>query len=88
MRMSKRTTRILICFSYWLLPVVGIYFGFVANDGTFWDILGTLSLITLLPLSGALFSAITNDRTLFINVFRPWEHYLGQEEKRKKENNI
>lgn len=79
--MAKRMLRIFITFLVWLIPVSGIYFGtqvLYPNHHVWGFLVGIVSMIVLLPLSGALFEAITNDRPLWINVDKPWKSHLGK----------
>lgn len=75
--METRIFRITICFIIWLIPIAGIYFTSKFIHNALGIFLTIICCFIFLPLSGALFDAITNDRVLCFNVNRPWESHLG-----------
>lgn len=80
-RLNKmnRLKRILLSFLVWLIPICGIYFGtqvIYPNHHIIGIIVGVVSVIILLPFSGILLDSLTNDRVIYLNVYKPWKSHL------------
>ena len=77
----KRFLRIFLSFLVWLIPLSGIYFStqMLYPEHHVWGfVVGFISSVVLLPMSGILFDAITNDRVLWLNIDKPWKSHLGK----------
>jgi hypothetical protein len=75
----RRFIRVLITFIIWLIPISGMYWGIKIlspEHHTLGLIIAFISGIVLMPCSGFLFDALTNDRVLFFNVDKPWKSHL------------
>jgi len=74
--MRARMFRIMLCFVVWLIPVAGIYFGVQVLHNAIGIVIAVISGLSLMPLSGNLFDAFTNNRVLYLNIDRPWKSHL------------
>ena len=77
--MNGRLLRILLCFVVWLIPIAGVYFITQMMHNALGLFLTIFCCFIFLPLTGALFDAVTNDRVLYLNVDRPWKSHLKEE---------
>ena len=66
--MKSRIIRIILCLIIFSIPCVGIWWGTQIFHNTIGFIVGLICSFLLLPCSGVLFDAFTNDKILDINI--------------------